>query len=111
MSTDSQPSSRDRVLAALRGNPDGSFGQRARYYVSRVVAGAVAGFFVVALSTSAGGGQHTSLDLDFYYWGAAIGALVALVLVTLPRLIRPKDWPTPEEFRRGAEPRDGDKSR
>jgi len=110
MSTDSQPSSRDRFLAMIRGNPDGSRGQRIRYYLSRIVAGAVAGFFVVAMSASTRGGQHTSLALDFYYWGAAIGAAVAIVLVTIPRLIRPKDWPTPDELRRGVAPHDGDKS-
>lgn len=103
--TDPPPSSRDRFLATLRGNPDGSVGQRLLYYFSRALGGGVAGFFVIALATPAREGQHQQgFSLGLYIGAIAAGAVLALVIVTIPRLLHPKDWPTAEEFRRGAKP-------
>jgi len=102
-------SSRDRFLATLRGDAHGTFGQRAFYYLSRTLAGAIAGFFVIALATSGGRGQHNSLDIHLYFWAAAVGAGLGIGIAVLPRLIHPRDWPTAEEFRRGAAPRDSEK--
>ncbi|MGH7002688.1 MAG: hypothetical protein ACREIP_01950 [Alphaproteobacteria bacterium] len=96
-------SSRDRFLNALRGNPDGTFAQRLLYYVSRVAAGSIAGFMVVAMATSSREG-HQSFNLGIYLGAIAAGAALALLIVVIPRFLRPKDWPTPDEFRRGAEP-------
>lgn len=103
--TDPPPSSRDRFLAALRGNPNGGTGQRVLYYVSRMLGGAIAGFFVIALATPAREGQHQQgFGLELYFGAAAVGAVLALAIVTIPRLLHPKDWPTAEEFRKGAKP-------
>jgi len=102
-------SSRDRFFAVLRGNANGTAGQRAFYYVSRTLAGALAGFFVIALATSGGRGQHNSLDIHLYFWAAAIGAGLGIGIAVLPRLIHPRDWPTAEEFRRGGAPHEPEK--
>jgi hypothetical protein len=98
-------SSRDRFLAALRGNPDGSTGQRVLYYFSRMLGGAIAGFFVIALATPArDGGNQQGFSLGLYIGAIAAGAVLALAIVTIARLLHPKDWPTAEEFRKGAKP-------
>lgn len=102
-------SSRDRFLAVLRGSAHGTRSQRILYYVSRTLMGGIAGFFVIAMATSAGGGQHNSLDVHLYYWAAAIGAGLGLGLAALPRLLHPRDWPTMDEFRREAPPRESEK--
>mgnify|MGYP001575618776 CR=1 FL=1 len=96
-------SSRDRFIAALRGDADGSFGQRLRYYLSRAIGGAVAGFFIVALATPTREGQaQQGFGLGLYVGAILGGAVLALAIVTVPRLLHPKDWPTAEEFREGA---------
>jgi hypothetical protein len=84
----------------LRGSAHGTTSQRVFYYLSRTLAGGLVGFFVIAMATSAGGGQHNSLDIHLYYWAAAIGAALGLTIAALPRLLHPRDWPTIDEFRR-----------
>ena len=96
-------SSRERFLAAVLGDPDGRPWQRALYYASRIVIGGIVGFIIVAMATPRReGGQ--GFDLEIYLAATAGGAVLALGLAIVPRLLRPKHWPTREEFRRGGRP-------
>ena len=60
---------------------------------------------IVAMATSPRGGEHNSFDLSIYLAAIAAGGVLALLIVTIPRLLHPKDWPTADEFRRGRESR------
>jgi len=96
-------SSRERFLAAVLGDPEGRPARRVLYYVSRIFLGGLVGFFIVASATPRkDGGQ--GFDLEIYLAAIAAGAAVALAIAIIPRYLRPKDWPTRDEFRRGAPP-------
>jgi hypothetical protein len=45
-------------------------------------------------------------SLGIYIGGIAAGAVLTLAFTIVPRMLRPRDWPTHEEFRRGAGERD-----
>jgi H+/Cl- antiporter ClcA len=91
-----------RLLTALRGDPEGGLLRRSQYYVFHAVVGGLAGFLVVAMATPSRdrGGEH-GFDLAIYLAAIAAGAITALAILIIPRLLRPRDWPTKEEFRRG----------
>ena len=99
-------SSFHRFLAFLRGDADGSALQRIRFYGFRMIFGGVVGFFIVALATPSREHRGEGFSLEIYVAGIAAGAILTLAFAIVPRLLRPKDWPTREEFRRGADPRD-----
>jgi hypothetical protein len=97
-----------RLIAVLRGDCEGNFLRRAQYYVFNAVAGGLVAFMIVAMATPSRdrGGQGFSLEI--YLGAIAAGAVLGLAIAIVPRLLRPKDWPTHEEFRRGATPKRDD---
>lgn len=95
-------SSLHRFLAFLRGDADGSAFQRLRFYGFRLIMGGVIGFFVVAMATPSREHRGEGFSLEIYLAGIAAGAVLVLAFAIVPRLLHPKDWPTREEFRRGA---------
>ena len=99
-------SSLQRVLIAIRGDPEGGFWRRALYYAFRIVIGGIVGFMVIAMATPSRDRGGEGFSLEIYFGAIAAGAVAALLLTIVPRLLRPKDWPTREEFRRGAEKKD-----
>lgn len=99
-------SSLHRFLAFLRGDADGSVLQRMRFYGFRLIMGGVIGFFVVAMATPSRERGGEGFSLGIYLAGIAAGAVLMLAFAIVPRLLHPKDWPTRDEFRRGADPRD-----
>ncbi len=98
-------SSLHRFLAYLRGEAQGTTFERVRYYGFRVIMGGIVGFFIVAMATPSRDHRGEGFSLDIYFAGIAAGAVLMLAVAILPRLLRPKDWPTREEFRRGADSR------
>ncbi len=94
-------SSLHRFLAFLRGNAEGSAFERVRFYGFRLIMGGVVGFFVVAMATPSRERGGEGFSLEIYLAAAAAGAVLTLAFSIVPRLVRPKDWPTREEFRRG----------
>ena len=66
--------------------------------------GAIVGFFILAMATPSRERGGEGFSLEIYLAGAAAGAALMLAFAIVPRLLHPKDWPTREEFRRGAEP-------
>lgn len=99
-------SSFHRFLAFLRGDADGSAFQRIRFYGFRLIMGGVIGFFVVAMATPSREHRGEGFSLEIYVAGIAAGAVLTLAFSIVPRLLHRKDWPTREDFRRGADPRD-----
>lgn len=98
-------SSLHRFLHFLRGDADGSAFQRVRFYGFRLIMGGVIGFFVVAMATPSRERGGDGFSLDIYLAGIAAGAMLTLAFAIVPRILHPKDWPTREEFRRGAPPK------
>src|SRR5262245_47237999 len=96
-------SSLHRFLAFLRGDADGSTFARARFYGFRVIMGGIIGFFIVAMATPSRDHRGEGFSIEIYLAAIAAGAALMLAFSIVPRLLRPKDWPTREEFRRGAE--------
>ncbi len=105
MSGDEKPALA-RLVAALRGDPEGRLFRRAQYYVFNAVVGGIVGFFVVAMATPSRERGGEGFPLEIYLGAIAAGAVIGLAVAIVPRLVRPKDWPTREEFRRGAEKKD-----
>lgn len=103
-------SSFHRFLAFLRGDAEGSAFQRIRFYGFRLIMGGIVGFFVVAMATPSRDHRGTGFSLGIYLGGIAAGAVMMLAFAVVPRLLRPKDWPTHEEFRRGADRRNDERS-
>jgi hypothetical protein len=101
-------SSLRRFLSFLRGDADGSTFQRVRFYGFRLIMGGLIGFFIVAMATPSRERAGEGFSLEIYLAGIAAGAVVTLAFSIIPRLVRPKDWPTHEEFRRGAQKKDDD---
>ncbi len=99
-------SSLQRFLIAVRGDPEGGFWKRALYYLFRILIGGIVGFFVVAMATPSRERGGEGFSLAIYLGAIAAGAVVALALSIVPRLLRPEDWPTREEFRRRAQKKD-----
>jgi hypothetical protein len=103
-------SSLHRFLHFMRGDADGSAFARVRFYGFRLIMGGVIGFFIVAMATPSrerGGGEGFSIEI--YLAAIAAGAVLTLALSIVPRLLRPKDWPTREEFRRGGDTRNDER--
>lgn len=98
-------SSLQRFLIAIRGDPAGSLAKRVLYYAFRIVMGGVVGFFIVAMATPSRDRGGEGFGLEIYLAAIAAGAVMALALAIVPRLLHPKDWPTRAEFRRGAPPK------
>jgi hypothetical protein len=94
-------SSLHRFLAYLRGEAEGSAFERVRFYGFRAIMGAIIGFFIVAMATPSRDHRGEGFSLEIYFAGIAAGAVLMLAVAILARLLRPKDWPTREEFRRG----------
>ena len=92
----------------MRGDADGSAFQRFRFYAFRLVMGGIIGFFIVAMATPSRERGGEGFSLEIYLAAIAAGAVVTLAFSVIPRLVRPKDWPTHEEFRRGAQKKDED---
>jgi hypothetical protein len=101
-------SSLHRFLLFMRGDADGSAFQRFRFYAFRLVMGGIIGFFIVAMATPSRERGGEGFSLEIYLAAIAAGAVVTLAFSIIPRLVRPKDWPTHEEFRRGAQKKDED---
>lgn len=95
-------SSFPRFVAFLRGDADGGVFARLRFYGFRIVMGGIVGFFVVAMATPSRDHRGEGFSLEIYLAGAVAGAVLMVAFAVVPRLLRPKDWPTHEEFRRGA---------
>lgn len=94
-----------RFIAAIRGDAEGTPGRRILFYAFRLVVGGIVGFLIMAMAASPrGSGAAQHFPLEFYLYGIAAGALAALAISLWPRLTRPRDWPTQDEFRRGAPP-------
>ncbi|MCW5771208.1 MAG: hypothetical protein KIT16_06195 [Rhodospirillaceae bacterium] len=91
-----------RLVALLRGDPDGGPLRRAQYYAFNAIAGGIVGFLIVAMATPSREHRGDGFSLDIYLYGIAAGAVAAVLIVTVPRLLHPRDWPTRDEFRRGA---------
>ena len=100
-------SSLQRFLIAIRGNPAGGPFQRILYYAFRVIIGGIVGFLIIAMATPARERGGQGFGLEIYLAAIAAGAAAALAMTIVPRLLRPKDWPTRDEFRRGAPPPKG----
>jgi len=101
-------SSLHRFLNFMRGDADGSAFARARFYGFRLVMGAIIGFFIVAMATPSRERGGDGFSLEIYLAAAAAGAVVTLAFAIVPRFLHPKDWPTREEFRRGADSKKDD---
>src|SRR5688500_3974096 len=101
-------SSLHRFLIFMRGDADGGAFARFRFYVFRILMGGIIGFFVVAMATPSRERGGEGFSLEIYLAAVAAGAVVTLAFSIIPRLIRRKDWPTHEEFRRGAQKKDDD---
>jgi hypothetical protein len=102
-------SSFQRFLAFLRGDPGGGAFARIRFYGFRLIMGGIIGFFVVAMATPSRDHRGEGFSLDIYLAGIACGAVLMLAFAIVPRLLRPKDWPTHEEFRRGPDARNDER--
>jgi hypothetical protein len=98
-------SSFHRFLAFLRGDADGGTFARVRFYGFRLLMGGLIGFFIVAMATPSRDHRGEGFSIEIYLAAIAAGAAVMLAVAIVPRLLRPKDWPTADEFRRGAETR------
>jgi hypothetical protein len=98
-------SSFHRFLAFLRGDADGAALARVRFYGFRLIMGGVIGFFIVAMATPSRDHRGEGFSIEIYLAAIAAGAAVMLAFSIVPRLLRPKDWPTTDEFRRGADRR------
>ncbi len=98
-------SSFQRFIAFLRGDAEGSAFQRVRFYGFRLIMGGIIGFFIVAMATPSRDHRGEGFSLGIYLGGIAAGVVLTLAFTIVPRLLRPKDWPTHEEFRRGARDR------
>lgn len=96
-------SSLHRFLAFLRGDAEGSAFERLRFYGFRLIMGGIVGFFIVAMATPSRDNRGEGFSLDIYFFGVVAGAVLMLAFTVVPRLLRPKDWPTRDEFRRGAD--------
>ncbi len=67
-----------------------------------IAVGAVLGALAVFFAAR-DGGQGTGIHWEWSLYGAGAGAVAGLLATLVPRLLRgPKDWPTLDEFRRGA---------
>jgi hypothetical protein len=99
-------SSLQRFLIFMRGDAHGSTFARLRFYGFRLLMGGVVGFFIVAMATPSRERGGEGFSLEIYLGAIAAGAVLGLALTIVPRLLRPKDWPTREEFRRGGEKKD-----
>jgi hypothetical protein len=97
-----------RFLAFMRGDADGGAFARVRFYGFRIFMGAVVGFFIVAMATPSRERGGDGFSLEIYFAAAAAGAVVMLAFAIVPRVLHPKDWPTREEFRRGADSKKDD---
>ena len=100
-----------RLIAVLRGDPEGSFLRRAQYYVFNAMAGGIVGFMIVAMATPSRERGGEGFSLEIYLGAIAAGAVLGLAIAIVPRFLHPKDWPTREEFRRGAQPKKDDSGR
>jgi hypothetical protein len=98
-------SSLHRFLAFLRGDTDGGAFARIRFYGFRLIMGGIIGFFVVAMATPSRERGGEGFSIEIYLAAITAGAVLTLAFSIVPRLLRPKDWPTREEFRRGGEER------
>src|SRR5262245_13496521 len=98
-------SSFHRFLAFLRGDADGSAFARVRFYGFRLLMGGVIGFFIVAMATPSRDHRGEGFSIEIYIAAIAAGAALTVAFAIVPRLLRPKDWPTREEFRRGGKSR------
>jgi len=98
-------SSLHRFLAFTRGDAEGTGFQRVRFYAFRLVIGGIVGFMIVAMATPSRERGGEGFSLEVYLGAIAAGAVVLLAASIVPRLLHPKDWPTRDEFRRGAAPR------
>jgi hypothetical protein len=94
-------SSRERFIKAVMGDAEGRPAQRALYYASRLALGGIVGFLIVAMATPSRERGGEGFSLEIYLAAIAGGAVLALALAIVPRLLRPRDWPTRDEFRRG----------
>lgn len=94
-------SSFQRFISFLRGDAEGGAFARVRFYGFRLIMGGIIGFFVVAMATPSRDHRGEGFSLGIYLGGIAAGAVLTLAFTIVPRLLRPKDWPTREEFRRG----------
>src|SRR5262245_53896531 len=103
-----EDSSLHRFMRFMRGDADGSGFERLRFYGFRLLMGGLIGFFIVAMATPSRERGGEGFSLDIYLAGIAAGAVVMLAFAIVPRLLHPKDWPTRDEFRRGAD-KDGKK--
>ena len=98
-------SSLRRFLAFLRGDAEGGAFARMRPYGFRLIMGGIIGFFIVALATPSRERGGEGFSLEIYLAAIAAGAVLTLAFSIVPRFLRPKDWPTREEFRRGGDER------
>jgi hypothetical protein len=96
-------SSLHRFLIFLRGNADGGAFARLRFYGFRLVMGGIIGFFIVALATPSRERGGEGFSIEIYLVAIVASAVLTLAFAIVPRLFRPKDWPTREEFRRGGD--------
>jgi hypothetical protein len=101
-------SSLHRFLSFMRGDADGGAFARVRFYGFRLIMGAIIGFFIVAMATPSRERGGDGFSLEIYFAAAAAGAVLTLAFAIVPRLLHPKDWPTRDEFRRGADSRKDD---
>jgi hypothetical protein len=92
-----------RFLHFLRGDAEGGAFARARFYGFRLIVGGIIGFFIVAMATPSRERGGEGFSLEIYLGAIAAGAVLMLAFSIVPRLLRPKDWPTREEFRRGGD--------
>ncbi len=102
-------SSFHRFLAFLRGDVEGSAFQRVRFYGFRLIMGGIVGFFIVAMATPSRDHRGEGFSLGIYLGGIAAGAVLMLAFTIVPRLLHRKDWPTRDEFRRGAQDRNDER--
>src|SRR5512134_1955828 len=93
----------NRLLSFLRGDADGGAFARLRFYGFRLIMGGIIGFVIVAMATPSRERGGEGFSLGIYLGAVAAGAVLMLAFSIIPRLLHPKDWPTREEFRRGAE--------
>lgn len=101
-------SSLHRFLAFMRGDADGGGFARVRFYGFRLIMGGIIGFFIVAMATPSRERGGDGFSIEIYLAAIAAGAVVTLAFSIIPRLLHPKDWPTRDEFRRGADSKKND---
>lgn len=102
-------SSFQRFISFLRGDAEGGVFARVRFYGFRLIMGGIIGFFIVAMATPSRDHRGEGFSLGIYLGGIAVGAVLMLAFTIVPHLLRPKDWPTHEEFRRGARDRNDER--